>query len=95
VEPLVLLDPAMAATRSAGDQPVERRATPQPVARSVPVPANSAGRARSAQPGHRETVPIDSEPVDSGQVDIGHIVDLVHNRFVRKLAVEAERRAGR
>jgi hypothetical protein len=102
VEPLVLLDPAMAAVQSAGVQPAAagRQATPQPVARSAAVPANSANGTRSAQPGHRETVPVDSGQVDSGQagsgqVDIGHIVDLVHNRFVRKLAVEAERRAVR
>jgi hypothetical protein len=96
-EPLLLVDLAVATGRPAQDHPVAagQRETPGPMGRPAsgaghaPAPGHGASIARSAprttQPTHPETAPI----------DIGHIVDMVHSRFVRKLAVEAERRAVR
>jgi hypothetical protein len=94
--PLLLVDLAVAAARPARGHPDpgERRETPESLGWNVSgtgqrtVPEREVARsaaqkiARTPQPVRPEATPV----------DIAHIVDLVHNRFVRKLAVEAERR---
>jgi hypothetical protein len=95
VEPMVLVDLAVATARPVRDQPVaiDQRETPRSVARHVQLPGNSVQAARSTQPVHPETA--HAAVPTTGPIDIARIVDLVHNRFVRRLAVEAERRGVR
>jgi len=89
--PLVFLDPAVATARpEPGASPFPHRPAPAPPEirpfpqAGQPWPAETAGRPNRLEPAPRDRT-----------ADIAHIVDLVHDRFVRRLAVEAERRAVR
>lgn len=85
-EQLPLVDIAAVRTTRSRPVPADQR---EPVVGHVPVAGQDAGAPRSAdraaQPRRQATA----------SVDVEHIVEAVHRRFVRRLAIEAERRAVR
>ncbi|MGH3928916.1 MAG: hypothetical protein ACRDTF_02945, partial [Pseudonocardiaceae bacterium] len=93
-EPLLLVDLAVAASRSAREHPIvagqhEPARSRVPVAGHVPAAGQDAGGPRSAD----RAASALRQP--SAPIDVERIVDAVHRRFVRRLAIEAERRAVR
>lgn len=97
-ETLLLVDLAVATARAARDRPVaaeqrEPRAGRTPVAGHVPGVGLDAGAPRSAD--RSAQAQVAGRRQATAPIDVEHIVDAVHRRFVRRLAIEAERRAVR
>ncbi len=95
-EPLPLVDLAASQAVPNRSIPAEQRepATARlPVERYAQMGRQDAGAPRSAD--RPVQTPAQSQRHTTAAIDVEHIVEAVHRRFVRRLAIEAERRAVR
>lgn len=101
-EPLLLVDPTPTASRPAGDRSA---ATGQwapgvdhvPAVIHAPVGGHppGTGQGAAARRGADRAAQAQTGRWATGPVDVEHIVEAVHRRFVRRLAIETERRGVR